>query len=226
MVQNPFSVQLPVRGEWLCPNTPGTRVPSHGTNMLGTRYAYDFIQVDWTRLGRPAYRRSVIRRILSGVSLQDYYCWGQEVHSPCDGVVIAAEDGWPENAKTNLRTDLSRAHNIARHFDPGKDDIRSVAGNYVIIRASEHVYAALCHLQTDSVDVSVGQHLTQGDVLGRVGHSGNSLGPHLHFQLMDSYNMAEAKGIPCAFTEYEIFQDGRWNKVHDGIPTSRDRIRF
>lgn len=163
-----------------------------------------------------------VRRQLAGLLLLGT----RSTFSPCDGVVIAAEDGWPENAKTNLRTDLSRAHNIARHFDPGKDDIRSVAGNYVIIRASEHVYAALCHLQTDSVDVSVGQHLTQGDVLGRVGHSGNSLGPHLHFQLMDSYNMAEAKGIPCAFTEYEIFQDGRWNKVHDGIPTSRDRIRF
>ena len=25
------------------PNTPGTRVPSHGTNRFGTRYAYDFL---------------------------------------------------------------------------------------------------------------------------------------------------------------------------------------
>jgi hypothetical protein len=39
----PIIVEFPLRGEWLSPNTPGTRIPSHGTNRLGTRYAYDFI---------------------------------------------------------------------------------------------------------------------------------------------------------------------------------------
>ena len=39
----PIIVQFPLRGEWLSPNTPGTKVPSHGTNQLGTRYAYDII---------------------------------------------------------------------------------------------------------------------------------------------------------------------------------------
>ncbi len=53
---NPIIVQFPLRGEWLSPNTPGTKIPSHGTNQLGTRYAYDFIQVDWNRIGNPAYR--------------------------------------------------------------------------------------------------------------------------------------------------------------------------
>ena len=42
----PIIVEFPLRGEWLSPNTPGTKIPSHGTNHLGTRYAYDFIQVD------------------------------------------------------------------------------------------------------------------------------------------------------------------------------------
>ncbi|MBP1762425.1 MAG: family metallopeptidase, partial [Firmicutes bacterium] len=43
----PIIVEFPLRGEWLSPNTPGTKIPSHGTDQLGTRYAYDFIQVDW-----------------------------------------------------------------------------------------------------------------------------------------------------------------------------------
>lgn len=55
-MSNPIIVEFPLRGEWLSPNTPGTKVPSHGTNQLGTRYAYDFIQVDWNRIGNPAYR--------------------------------------------------------------------------------------------------------------------------------------------------------------------------
>lgn len=55
-MRHPILVDLPLRGEWVCPNTPGSKVPSHGTDRLGTRYAYDFIQTDDSRPGRPAYR--------------------------------------------------------------------------------------------------------------------------------------------------------------------------
>lgn len=170
----PIIVEFPLRGEWLSPNTPGTKVPSHGTNQLGTRYAYDFIQVDWNRIGTPAYRVGVMQYLFSGVKLSDYYCWGQEVYSPCDGIVVGAEDGYAENEKTNLLADMSNAYKNAHYFDPEKDDIQSVAGNYVIIKYSENVYAALCHLQTGSIQVSVGQMIKKGEVIGRVGHSGNS----------------------------------------------------
>lgn len=222
----PIIVQFPLRGEWLSPNTPGTKVPSHGTNQLGTRYAYDFIQVDWNRMGTPAYRVGVMQYLFSGVKLSDYYCWGQEVYSPCDGIVVVAEDGYVENEKTNLLADMSNAYKNAHYFDPEKDDIQSVAGNYVIIKYSENVYAALCHLQTGSVQVSVGQMIKKGEVIGRVGHSGNSFAPHLHFQLMDSGDITVANGVPCAFEQYEIFQDNEWQIIENGIPTDKDRIRF
>ena len=52
----PIVVGFPLRGEWYAPNTPGSKIPSHGTNRLGSRYAYDFIQVDWNRKGYPAYQ--------------------------------------------------------------------------------------------------------------------------------------------------------------------------
>lgn len=207
-MSNPIIVEFPLRGEWLSPNTPGTKVPSHGTNQLGTRYAYDFIQVDWNRIGNPAYRVGLMQYLFSGVKLSDYYCWGQEVYSPRDGIVVVAEDGYAENAKTNLLGDMSNAYKNAHYFDPEKDDIQSVAGNYVIIKYSENVYAALCHLQTGSIQVSVGENVAKGDVIGKVGHSGNSFAPHLHFQLMDSCDIATANGIPCAFEEYEVFQNG------------------
>ena len=222
----PIIVQFPLRGEWLSPNTPGTKVPSHGTNQLGTRYAYDFIQVDWNRMGTPAYRVGVMQYLFSGVKLSDYYCWGQEVYSPCDGIVVVAEDGYAENEKTNLLADMSNAYKNAHYFDPEKDDIQSVAGNYVIIKYSENVYAALCHLQTGSIQVSVGQMIKKGEVIGRVGHSGNSFAPHLHFQLMDSGDITVANGVPCAFEQYEIFRDNEWQIIENGIPTDKDRIRF
>lgn len=225
-MKNPIIMGFPLRGEWLSPNTPETKIPSHGTNQLGTRYAYDFIQVDWKRLGLPAYRGSLVQYLLHGMPLKEYYCWGQDVYSPCDGIVIQAQDGYEERERTNLRSDMANAYKNAHYFDPKTDDVQSVAGNYIVIECGENVYAALVHLQTSSIQVSVGQRIKKGEVIGRVGHSGNSFAPHLHFQLMDSSDIATANGLPCAFEEYEVFQNSEWEKVMNGIPTDKDRIRF
>lgn len=225
-MKTPIIMGFPLRGEWLSPNTPGTKIPSHGTNQLGTRYAYDFIQVDWKRLGLPAYRGSLVQYLLHGMPLKEYYCWGQDVYSPCDGIVIQAQDGYEERERTNLRSDMANAYKNAHYFDPKTDDVQSVAGNYIVIECGENVYAALVHLQTSSIQVSVGQRIKKGEVIGRVGHSGNSFAPHLHFQLMDSSNIATANGLPCAFEEYELFQNGTWKKVINGIPTDKDHIKF
>lgn len=224
--REPIIVEFPLRGEWLSPNTPGTKIPSHGTDRLGTRYAYDFIQVDWKRKGFPAYRVSLPQYLLFGVSLNDYYCYGKEVYSPCDGIVLKAEDCYEERARTNLISDISNAYKNAHYFDPKNDDIQLVAGNYIIMECGYNVYAALVHLQKGSIQVTVGQHIKKGEVIGRVGHSGNSFAPHLHFQLMDTVDITIANGLPCAFEQYEVFQNGEWKKVFNGIPTHKDRIRF
>ncbi|WFN35660.1 M23 family metallopeptidase [Methanogenium sp. S4BF] len=224
--REPIIVAFPLRGEWLSPNTPGTKIPSHGTDRFGTRYAYDFIQVDWGRKGWPAYRVSLPQYLLFGVPVKEYYCWGREVYAPCDGIIVRAEDGYKERERTNLLSDLSNAYKNAHSFDPGKDDVQSVAGNYIIMECGGNAYAALVHLQTGSIQVAAGQRVKKGEVLGRVGNSGNSFGPHLHFQLMDSCDIAAANGLPCAFEQYEVFRDGEWHQTVNGIPTDKDRIRF
>ena len=182
--------------------------------------------MNWERKGWPAYRLSLAQYLLFGVPLDEYYCWWQEVYAPCDGIIVQAEDGYKERTRTKLLSDLSNAYKNAHYFDPEKDDIQSVAGNYIIMECADKVYAGLVHLQTGSILVSAGQRVKKGEFIGRVGHSGNSFAPHLHFQLMDSSDISTANGLPFAFEQYEIFKNGIWYKVNHGIPTNKDRIRF
>lgn len=108
--------------------------------------------------------------LLFGVPLNEYYCWGQDVYAPCNGTIIQAEDDYEERTRTNLRSDMSNAYRNAHFFDPRKEDIQSVAGNYVIMECGESIYAALVHLQRGSIQVSAGQSVKKGEVIGRVGH--------------------------------------------------------
>ena len=133
---------------------------------------------------------------------------------------------YKERARAHLLWDLFVAVKSAYAFNPRKDTIQSVAGNYIIMKCSNDVYAGLVHLQKGSIRVSIGQSVKKGDVIGKVGHSGNSFSPHLHFQLMDSSDILSARGLPCAFEQYELFKDGEWRKVYNGIPTDKDQIRF
>ena len=93
-----------------------------------------------------------------------------------------------------------------------------------MIVATAGTYALYAHLAPGSVAVGGGQQIRAGEVLGRVGHSGNSTAPHLHFQLMDSSDPLQARGIPCAFAAYLVERDGRWRRVEPGIPHRGERL--
>jgi hypothetical protein len=43
---------------------------------------------------------------------------------------------------------------------------------------------------------------------------------------MDSSDIETARGLPCAFEKYEMYRDGEWVEVRNGIPTDKDRIRY
>ncbi|KQX05555.1 MULTISPECIES: M23 family metallopeptidase [unclassified Leifsonia] len=232
---HPVVVGLPLRGEgWLAVTTPATRVPSHGVDVLGQTYAYDFLKVD-ERPGGHFSPAGGLRGNLLGVRARDCYAWGASVHAPCDGVVVGASDGTPEREWIHPVRELTRMTWNGLTFTPGR--LGAIMGNHVTLRldpstcsadrpdAPASIFAGFAHLQPGSVSVSPGQRVHAGDVLGRVGHTGNSTSPHLHFQLMDSADLLEAHGIPCAFSAYEVQRGGSWERVTDAIPSSRDRIR-
>lgn len=59
-------------------------------------------------------------------------------------------------------------------------------GNYIVVNHGNGHRTKYAHMLYNSANVSVGEYVYQGKFIGRVGDTGNSSGPHLHFE--DWYN--------------------------------------
>lgn len=227
MEPSPTIVDFPLRGEWVAAHTPAERVPSHGTDALGQRYAYDFLRIESTPRGWKFYRGSTLRYSLLGVRLENCYGWSAPIHAPFEGTVVASKDGWAERKTVWFLRDLAVVLKNALTFNPKKTgDLRPVAGNHIVLKMKDkEVYAFFAHARCGSIRVRVGDEVRTGQHLADVGHSGNSTAPHLHFQLADRADVLEAQGLPCRFREYEALRNGEWAKVAEGIPARREFIR-
>lgn len=213
-------IGFPLRGEWQALRTPADRVPSHGTDRFGQRYAYDLWRVDARAGGyHPASRP---RLWLVGVPTRECYGWGQPVHAPFDGEVVRVVDGIAERGWLHPLRELARILLMGLTFRP--EQATALAGNHVVLRGTPG-FVLLAHLAPGSVSVRVGQAVREGDQVGRVGHTGNSTAPHLHLQLMDGPDGLRAAGLPCSFRELEIRRESTWELARDVIPRSSERIR-
>ena len=83
-------LSLPFTGRWLARNSPARRVPSHGTDLFGERYAIDFVGVDDRH--RTADRRDW-RTFLATEPPERFFAFGRPILAPADGTVVAAHDG-------------------------------------------------------------------------------------------------------------------------------------
>jgi murein DD-endopeptidase MepM/ murein hydrolase activator NlpD len=81
---------------------------------------------------------------------------------------------------------------------------RAILGNHVILNLGDGRFAAYGHLQTGSVRVRVGQRVRSGQVLARVGNTGPSGGPHLHFQVSDGPQPLASDGLPFVFRRFGL----------------------
>ena len=88
-------LRLPFTGRWLVQNSPARRVPSHGTDLLGLRYAIDFVGVDDQA---PDGTVRDWRTVLATEPPERFFAFGRPILAPCDGVVVAAHDGEPDHA--------------------------------------------------------------------------------------------------------------------------------
>lgn len=110
-----------------------------------------------------------------------YVIFGTPVYSPCDGTVTAAVDGLPD-------------------LKPPARDPEHIAGNHIIVRCGG-VNVVLAHLQQGSVAVEVGDRVSVGRFLARVGNSGNTTEPHLHVHAVrsDTPDSIEGEAVPVLF---------------------------
>lgn len=164
-------------------NSAGHRRGFDGT--ITERFAIDYARVD--DFGR----NSTIDLFDNG----NHYDFGADVLAVAEGVVVAAADSMSE-------------HTVGRQ--PPRS-WPATGGNYVDIDLGQGRFATYMHLQSGSVRVRAGDTVTRGQVIGRVGNTGASVAPHLHFQLNAVpwpagrvREATSAEGIPFVHPSYEL----------------------
>ncbi len=134
----------------------------------------------------------VVEPYLTGsTKVTDYGCYGVPVVAPAAGEVVIAHDG-------------------EQDMVPGEssNNYKAPEGNHVAIRLDEtDTYLVIAHLKPGSVAVASGQHVTEGQVIGQCGNSGNTSEPHihLHHQRQDPtiYPINFAEGLPLYFRDLD-----------------------
>jgi len=143
-----------------------------------------------------------------GTHFDDYYAYGADVLAAADGRVTSAANNQQEDPSAMQRPNETQEAYFARlQKEQGErlaKGLTAITGNYVMIDHGKNEYSLYAHLQPDSVRVHVGDQVKTGDVIGKLGSSGNSTEPHLHFHVCDKPDPLMCAGIPVNFSNITI----------------------
>jgi hypothetical protein len=164
-----------------CDATRHTRaaLPVNGHVWVAQRYAVDWEQMDANG------------RIYAGPQQdpKSYTIFGKPVLAVADATVFGLTDGLPEQTPGKFPSIIS---------------LDEADGNSVILDLGDHRYAMYAHMQPGSIKVRLHDHVKRGQVIGLVGNSGNSVAPHLHFQVMDQVFSLASNGLPYEIDEFQV----------------------
>ncbi len=137
-----------------------------------------------------------------GYSREDYFCYDKSVIAPAEGVVVQVVNHVEDNAIGDVNT--------AENW-----------GNTVVIKHNDYLYSKLSHLRKGSVEVTEGQSVKFGTVVGKCGNSGRSAYPHLHFQLQATPFIG-SKTLYHPIAGYIVQRNGTQMLELYGIPEEGD----
>ena len=164
-----------------CDATRHTRaaLPANGRVWIAQRFAVDWEQIDQAH------------RIYSGARErpESYSIFGKPAIAVADATVESVTDGFPEETPGQYPTNIS---------------LDKADGNSVTLDLGDHRYALYAHLRPGSIKVHPKETVRRGQVLGLVGNSGNSVAPHLHFQVTDGPSSLASNGLPYEIDEFQI----------------------
>lgn len=157
---------MPFQGEWMTFWGGVNNLVNYHYDVVSQRYAYDlFIMEDGTSHEGSASEN------------ESYFAYGEPVLAPLEGKVTVLEDTIEDNTPT---VDTNEEQPL---------------GNHVTIEHENGEYSVIAHLKQGSVTVEEGDMVDAGDELGKVGNSGNSSEPHIHFQVSDSPEEGDLSSI-------------------------------
>jgi murein DD-endopeptidase MepM/ murein hydrolase activator NlpD len=68
-------------------------------------------------------------------------------------------------------------------------------GNYIRIRHNNQLKTAYAHMSRFAKGMSTGRRVRQGEIIGYVGTTGASTGPHLHYEVMLNGVQVNPRGV-------------------------------
>lgn len=192
--RRPIVLKYPLAGRFRARNSPARRVPSHGTDLMGTTFAIDFIPVDLH--GRSAAWNW--RAVVATERPERFVGFGAAIVAPSTGTVVITHDG--EDDHEARRSQLTLFPYMAGQAQRIQRGAGAIAGNHVVIALGDDgPFVLIAHLRKGSVCVDVGEVVETGQLIGQCGNSGNSTQPHVHVQVTDSTQWSRARGMPIAF---------------------------
>ena len=104
-------------------------------------------------------------------------------------------------------------------------------GNYVVISHSDGNFTLYAHLHANSISVKEGDSVDQGQVIAKVGNSGNSTGPHLHFEVRLGENSIKARVDPLTYVNQDnprpiVKKTTSTSSLADGSVSFEDLIKY
>lgn len=124
-----------------------------------------------------------------GTKNDQCYAYGADVLAVANGTVVSIQDGKPDTPPNKAMTPKT---------------LSDFGGNQVMLEIAPNVYAVYAHLQPGSLRVKVGDTVKVGAPLAKIGNTGPSLGPHLHFGLLNRPDLFTGRSLPFVIDSYTL----------------------